>query len=84
MFVYQGSVMYLLSGLLVLELDLLIKLCDAVNDTLLTWEHVGSLPTIDFLMCPAVIIGKQSTARTITAVAEGVSAILTLRRRNIL
>jgi hypothetical protein len=58
MFLYQNSVRGLWLGLLVLVLDLLINLYDVVNVTLLTWEHVGSLPTIDFLMLLAVIIGK--------------------------
>jgi hypothetical protein len=83
MFVYQSWVMGLWLGLLILVCDLLRNLYD-VSVTLLTWEHVGSLPSIDFLMVSAIIIGKLLTACTSTIVVDSVSTILTLRRHNML
>jgi hypothetical protein len=84
MFVYQSWVMGLWLGLLILAWDLLRNLYDVVNVTLLTWEHVGSLPSIDFLMVSAIIICKLLTACTSTIVVDSVFTILTLRRYNML
>jgi hypothetical protein len=83
MFVYQNLALGLWLGLPILVYDLLRNLYDVVNVTLLTWEH-GSLPSIDFLMVSAIIIGKLLTACTSTIVADSVSTILTLRRHNML